>query len=121
MLLRLAPGVLKTRPDGLKQFRTLTGASPRIIENRLQCELRKYDPMSDVQSRVEIVGYLLVSSVTACALQVTFLVDFFVGFLDFAKSLCSKFRKFFGKTFGHNHVRMKILDELLITRFDFLI
>ena len=64
MFLRLAPGVLKTRPDGLKQFRTLTGASPRIIENRLQCELRKHDPMSDVQSRVEIVGYLLVSLVT---------------------------------------------------------
>jgi hypothetical protein len=63
MLLRLAPGVLKTRPDGLKQFRTLTGASPRIIENRLQCELRKHDPMSIVQSRVEIVGYLLVSLV----------------------------------------------------------
>jgi hypothetical protein len=59
MFLRLVPGVLKTRPDELKQFRTLTGASPRIIENRLQCELRKYDPMPDVQSRVEIVRYLL--------------------------------------------------------------
>jgi hypothetical protein len=66
MFLRLAPGVLKTRPDGLKQFRTLTGASPRIIENRLQCEFRKYDPMSDVQSRVEIVGYLF-GLLRACA------------------------------------------------------
>ena len=73
MLLRLAPGVLKTRPDGLKQFRTLTGASPRIIENRLQCELRKHDPMSDVQSRLEIVGYFFVSLVTPLIPQVRFL------------------------------------------------
>jgi hypothetical protein len=72
MLLRLAPGVLKTRPDGLKQFRTLTGASPRIIENRLQCELRKHDPMSDVQSRLEIVGYFFVSLVTPLIPQVRF-------------------------------------------------
>ena len=61
------------------------------------------------------------AQLTACLLQITFLFDFLVGFLDFAKSLCGKLCEFFGKTLGHNHVGMKLLDELLITRFDFLV
>ena len=60
-------------------------------------------------------------SIFVVQLKFSLLSYFFIGFLNFAKAFCCELREFFRKTFRNNPVRMKILNELLITGFDLLI